>query len=352
VLLGLDFLHRNEIIHADLHPGNILWCEGSNRIKIIDFGNAVPRDMLQIYQGHFEICAEGYRAPEILFEKGPVTTSLDIWSLGIIATEWVLTPSSPFMTNGSLIAGGAEALPLLKDFLGCGRKSGWDSCRGGRLWNSTSEVLFIHGEQDDVGSLYPYLLAMTRSSGLVSFVMKMLKISQVERSSSRSLLKDQWLVDGLLGPWADILISKDEGDPNPEVQVNWTDDDTLLNIPAKDMRIHRNLVQESFSSQSTMAYTGQSDMATSKPSAETPIKTSQPTRITVPSAMPLTLTPVDFGNSPEKEASILIGPTVDGKQVLTKTEIVSFEPELEHTVRKASQNWHRDISQYKVIALL
>ncbi len=85
---GIDYIHKQGIIHRDLKCGNIL-LDGENNVKICDFGFAIHiRDNIkQIMLG-----TPNYISPEMLnvkicSEKG------DIWSLGIIIyTLFVGTP--------------------------------------------------------------------------------------------------------------------------------------------------------------------------------------------------------------------------------------------------------------------
>lgn len=78
------------IVHADLKPDNIMFCEGNGNnhlIKIIDFGWA-----FNIMNLHTMECSKfqaiPYRAPEVCFQKS-LDYGLDLWSLGCIMPEIV-----------------------------------------------------------------------------------------------------------------------------------------------------------------------------------------------------------------------------------------------------------------------
>lgn len=85
----LDYLHSKGIVHRDLKPENILLKskkgpgqQNSADIKLADFGFAryLPKDG----KGCTTACGTpGYVAPEIIVGM-PYTTSVDVWSLGII----------------------------------------------------------------------------------------------------------------------------------------------------------------------------------------------------------------------------------------------------------------------------
>lgn len=82
ILESVGYLHKVGIIHADLKPENIMFVDhATQRIKLIDFGNAVvdvPRDR--------QIQARYYRAPEVLLGND-CTYPIDMWSVGCILLE-------------------------------------------------------------------------------------------------------------------------------------------------------------------------------------------------------------------------------------------------------------------------
>lgn len=83
ILLGLDYLHKNNIIHADVKPENILYDEYRDYLKIIDYGNSQYIDSKKT---NFYIQSRYYRSIEILFELD-YNEKIDIWSLGCISYE-------------------------------------------------------------------------------------------------------------------------------------------------------------------------------------------------------------------------------------------------------------------------
>lgn len=81
VLIGVQYLHENEIIHRDLKLGNIL-LDKNMRVKICDFGVAIYADAPK--RELREKCGTiPYLAPEILNKVGAVLKS-DIWSVGVM----------------------------------------------------------------------------------------------------------------------------------------------------------------------------------------------------------------------------------------------------------------------------
>lgn len=86
ILNALNFLHGNEIVHCDLKPDNIVFCDDiSNRIKIIDFGLAKKEGEIV----HHKVQTPNYRAPEVWL-KQEYGSPIDIWSFGAILYEMLI----------------------------------------------------------------------------------------------------------------------------------------------------------------------------------------------------------------------------------------------------------------------
>jgi serine/threonine-protein kinase PRP4 len=82
ILLGVEYIHSNEITHCDLKPDNIL-VSTDLKIKICDFGSSC-------YQNEIEkttyIVSRFYRAPEIILNLS-WGQKIDIFSVGCIIYE-------------------------------------------------------------------------------------------------------------------------------------------------------------------------------------------------------------------------------------------------------------------------
>ena len=99
IILGIEFLHSNNVIYRDLKPENILM-DSEGHIKLSDFGLSKllenPKDKAYTLCGTLQ-----YLAPEIIKNKG-YDKSVDWWSLGCVYYE-MLTGKVPFKVKANLI---------------------------------------------------------------------------------------------------------------------------------------------------------------------------------------------------------------------------------------------------------
>jgi serine/threonine protein kinase len=93
---GLDYAHRNGVIHRDVKPGNLLVSE-TGAVKLADFGIARAVDQSSITQVGSVLGTAAYLAPEQARgeEAGP---RADIYSLGVV-TYQLLSGRLPYEAN-------------------------------------------------------------------------------------------------------------------------------------------------------------------------------------------------------------------------------------------------------------
>lgn len=113
ILSGLAFCHRNQIVHCDLKPENIVFTRHSfDKVKIIDFGSTCY-DGLQKY-GYVQ--SRFYRAPEVMI-GARYGAPIDMWSFGCILVE--LATGRPLFSGRSE----EEHMKQMLEVLGVPKKS-------------------------------------------------------------------------------------------------------------------------------------------------------------------------------------------------------------------------------------
>lgn len=94
---AVAFAHRNLVVHRDLKPGNIL-VTPAGEVKLLDFGIAKllepGEDEALLTQPELRLLTPRYAAPEQVLGE-PVTTSADVFSLGVLLYE-LLAGRPPF----------------------------------------------------------------------------------------------------------------------------------------------------------------------------------------------------------------------------------------------------------------
>src|SRR6266498_2650960 len=88
---GLDHIHKQKIIHRDLHSKNIL-CENEDDVVINDLG--ISKSAMESINDNESFGIISYMAPEI-WKRKKYTTDSDIYSFGMITWE-LMTGRKPF----------------------------------------------------------------------------------------------------------------------------------------------------------------------------------------------------------------------------------------------------------------
>ncbi|RIA96142.1 kinase-like domain-containing protein [Glomus cerebriforme] len=94
IIKGLYEIHQKELIHKDLHPGNIL--KKANKFVITDLGSCQPAYISYIKtKKNVVYGVMPYMAPEILRGNHCYSTASDIYALGIIMCE-IISEQMPY----------------------------------------------------------------------------------------------------------------------------------------------------------------------------------------------------------------------------------------------------------------
>jgi mitogen-activated protein kinase 1/3 len=86
IFLGLHALHKNNIVHKNLCPENILINKECD-IKITGFGRNYVAEKIEEGFNYFLAKTSSYKAPELIHEFTNISKAANIWSVGCIFFE-------------------------------------------------------------------------------------------------------------------------------------------------------------------------------------------------------------------------------------------------------------------------
>lgn len=93
LLRGVREIHRNNFIHRDIKPDNIL-IASNGRLKVADFGSAIKLEAKDQEKQHgCHMPTLWYRCPELMMSSKKLSPAVDIWSVGCTMAEvWLRGP--------------------------------------------------------------------------------------------------------------------------------------------------------------------------------------------------------------------------------------------------------------------
>lgn len=87
LLQGLQYLHKNNVLHRDIKPQNIL-INNKGELKIADFGlSRIFYEFTKIKRYTNRVVTRYYRCPELLLGETEYGPAVDIWSVGCVFWE-------------------------------------------------------------------------------------------------------------------------------------------------------------------------------------------------------------------------------------------------------------------------
>ncbi|XP_076932452.1 mitogen-activated protein kinase kinase kinase NPK1-like [Bidens hawaiensis] len=157
ILLGLEYLHKNGIMHRDIKGANIL-VDNKGQIKLADFGASKKVVELATMTGAKSMKGTPYwMAPEVILQTGH-SFSADIWSVGCTVIE-MATGKPPWSQQYQEVAalfhiGTTKAHPPIPDHLSSEAKEFLLKClqKEPDLRPNASELLqhpFVTGEYNE-----------------------------------------------------------------------------------------------------------------------------------------------------------------------------------------------------------
>ncbi|CAL0302288.1 unnamed protein product [Lupinus luteus] len=167
ILVGLEYLHKNGIMHRDIKGANIL-VDNKGCIKLADFGASKQVVELATISGAKSMKGTPYwMAPEVILQTGH-SFSADIWSVGCTVIE-MATGKPPWSQQyqqevaALFHIGTTKAHPPIPDHLTIGAKDFLIKCleKEPNSRPSASELLqhpFVTGESVDILPLSPTAL--------------------------------------------------------------------------------------------------------------------------------------------------------------------------------------------------
>jgi serine/threonine protein kinase len=184
ILMGISFLHNNNVIHTDLKPDNILVNNKSPwKIQITDLGTAVVENE----RTNDYIQTMHYRSPEIIMQYKSWNNKIDIWSCACIFFEML---TSDFLFDGD---SEEDMILCMVEVLGIPTKDFISSCKAKHIFfnrdNKLKQRADLHPLPLDRLLHEEYNFSTSDSYAICKLLKPMLNFSPDSRFTADQLLE-------------------------------------------------------------------------------------------------------------------------------------------------------------------
>ncbi|XP_050220270.1 mitogen-activated protein kinase kinase kinase NPK1 [Mercurialis annua] len=240
LLLGLEYLHKNGIMHRDIKGANIL-VDNKGCIKLADFGASKKVVELATINGAKSMKGTPYwMAPEVILQTGH-SFSADIWSVGCTMIE-MATGKPPWSQQYQEVAalfhiGTTKSHPPIPDHLSVEAKDFLLKClqKEPNLRSTASDLLqhpFVTGEYQELHLIFRGSVRESASTMATSGMNLKNSMNSVIRRSTCAGLKDVCEMSSVRS--STIYPDKMPASGAYWDEVNFDDDDDMCQIDDKD----------------------------------------------------------------------------------------------------------------------
>ncbi|KAL7712949.1 Cyclin-dependent kinase C-2 [Entamoeba marina] len=175
LLIAVNYLHNNNILHRDIKTGNLL-ISNTGSLKLTDFGLSRRFNESGIYTEN--IVTLWYRSPELLLGEVNYSTSVDMWSIGCVFLE--------IMKRHPIFKAKTDAEQLIAIFSLCGspNEKNWP--------NYTSLPYFQYFKEFDYAERVIKNFYSEIDADLLDLVDNLLTLDPNKRMNTKDALAHRW----------------------------------------------------------------------------------------------------------------------------------------------------------------